>query len=484
MVFYLLSTAFLFCIYTLLEVTLLLPENIIFIITVLSALYLAFFFSSVVLNSFNHTIHVLRFQDSKTTLPNRKYFAKALKNDKQHSLFLILILIDQFQTLKNTTGIEFTDELMSMIGQRLKTVISKGTLLARYSDDTFGLIIKDPNVNEDYLQRVLKVLNLPYKVNNNMLSITASMGVTINEKDNDSDSLLHHANLALNHAKQSGGNHYCYYFPQLKEDAKKVSRIEEHLRKALQENTEFFIQYQPKVRVDTGELAGIEALVRWDSKELGKVGPDVFIPIVESIGLINKLWENVMHQTCQQIVKWKKESDFFVPISINFSAKQFSNPTYLLSKVKEILATYDLPAHSIEIEITESTVLEKESVAILSEFQKIGIKVALDDFGTGYSALHYLKHLPINTLKIDKSFILNIEKNRSNGEIAAMIIDLAHTLNLKVVAEGVEEFHHVTFLQKYRCEEMQGYFIDRPLDHNHIPVSYKQNISTLNAKAF
>jgi EAL domain-containing protein (putative c-di-GMP-specific phosphodiesterase class I) len=315
-------------------------------------------------------------------------------------------------------------------------------------------------------EKLVNNLKKTYLIDGNEIYLSASCGIGLfPEHTKNIDTLVVYADLAMYSAKKLGGNKVVVYSEKLIQSNIERPRLEARLRKAI-ESGSVEVYYQPKVNVDSGEIFGAEALIRWNDEELGFVSPELFIPIAEDIGLIHPLWEYVMNVACQQVSQWNRTRSTPLSVSVNFSARQFQEPCSMVNLVKEILNESQLGPENFEIEITESILLNNSSEIVdsLKTLQSMGIAISIDDFGTGYSSLNYLKNLPIDILKIDKSFIQDIHEDYANSEIPEAIINLARSLHLNVIAEGVEEEFQKEFLLSKNCVQMQGYLFSKPLN--------------------
>lgn len=311
----------------------------------------------------------------------------------------------------------------------------------------------------------MEVMAAPFLIKGQKLNISTSMGISFYPKDGtDLNSLIKNADLAMYGSKELGRNCYSLYHPDMKHHANKRMDLEILLRKALDDN-EFILYYQPKVNLHTGEINGMEALIRWKNKLDQIILPDAFIPIAEETGLINPIGEWVLREACRQCKEWQDLGFGDLTISVNLSPKQFQRQN-LVGMAISVLEETGLSSNSLELEVTEGIVMKnpEEAVVVLQELKQLGIKISIDDFGTGFSSLSYLKFFPIDTLKIDRSFIANIERDDADAKIASAVISLAHSLKIDVVAEGVENWEQYDFLVNRSCDYAQGNFISKPVD--------------------
>lgn len=414
------------------------------------------------------------FHDPLTALLNRRFIQEKMPDILDHAsrngetISVLFIDIDRFKHVNDSLGHNKGDQLLEMVSKRIKEYLpNENTIITRQGGDEFIILMMNLSLEEvkRSAEGLVSVLKKPYTLDANELYLGASCGISLFPQHTENlDNLFIYADIAMYAAKKMGGNKVIIYNEQLRISNQARPQIEARLRKALeQEKLDVF--YQPKLNVLTGEVVGAEALVRWTDEELGFVPPDMFIPIAEDTGLIQPLWNFVMNTACRQMSEWNLNYSRNLSISVNFSARQFQEPCNMVNKILDILLESKLPAENFEIEITESILLNnsKEIVTTLRTLQEKGISISIDDFGTGYSSLSYLKNLPITTLKIDKSFIQDISKELKNTEIAEAIINLARSLHLRVIAEGVEQEYQKDFLLSKNCIHMQGYFFSKPL---------------------
>ena len=414
----------------------------------------------------------LAHHDSLTNLPNRLLFMDrlehALVRRRETSQLAILFLdLDRFKVINDTLGHACGDKILQMLSNRLSICIRKGDTLARLSGDEFAIVLEEAESTEDVVtvaRHILEQLVSPFIVDERELFITTSIGISMSPTDgDDSQTLLKHADIAMYRAKDLGRNTYQFYSSDMSSKAFERLNLETSLRYAL-ERDQFKLAYQPQVDIGTGEIIGFEALLRWQHPDLGLVGPLDFIPILEETGLIVPVGEWVLNTACAQVKLWQEKYNPNLRIAINLSARQFNN-SELVSKVVDALLMTDLSANTLELEITESVIMqEKEWMHNAFElFKDMGVRIALDDFGTGYSSLSYLKRFPINTIKIDRSFIRDVTEDADDAAIVSAIIAIAKSLQLDVVAEGVETNGQLEFVKEKGCASMQGYLFSKPL---------------------
>lgn len=423
-------------------------------------------------------VKYLAYYDPLTNLPNKINFIDQLDNSIARTIkfnkigAVYLLDIDDFKIVNDTLGHDEGDELLKIIALKIKTILSNKEELFRFGGDEF-LILKDDVFNreeaEKFAKDIIELFNDYFCVNNKPIYVSISMGIIIfPEQGEDCNSILKNVDMAMYKAKEFGKNRYEFYDVKMSHEIVRKTEIEKNLRKALKDD-ELILYYQPQIDLLSGKITGMEALLRWNSKELGVVSPIEFIKVAEDTGLINAIGEWVIINACKQNKIWKSKGYKYNYIAINISAVQLQHVDFL-ERVEEILFDSDVRPEYIELEITENVLIKslENSRDILNKLNKLGIKIALDDFGTGYSSLNYLKILPIDTLKMDKSFIDNICCNDNERSIAESILQLAHKMNMNVVAEGVEKIEQVKILKNMGCNKIQGYYFSKPLPKEEI----------------
>ncbi|MFH1661379.1 MAG: EAL domain-containing protein [Pseudomonadota bacterium] len=417
-------------------------------------------------------VHHLAYNDTLTGLPNRQLFMEQLaqaieRATTRDSMLAVLFLdLDRFKFVNDTLGHEVGDKLLAAMAQRLKGCVRTDDCVARLGGDEFTVLLDEiphPSIAASVAQNICRTVSAPIVIDGREIVVTTSVGISLYPQDGpDLSRLLRHADTAMYRAKHSGSG-FCYYEATMESAVSDRLKIENDLRHAL-EREEFSVFYQPVVDTVTGEISGLEALVRWMHPEQGIVSPADFIPIAEETGLILPLGEFVLRSACRQTKAWQDNGMANLHVAVNLSAKQLEQPD-LHAIILSALDESGLPASSLVLEITESVLMARaaESIGLLRELRKLGISLSIDDFGTGYSSLSYLKHLPANTLKIDRSFVQDIPHDEDAVAIVTGILALAHSLRMKVVAEGVEtEAQHQT-LARLECDYLQGYLFSKPL---------------------
>lgn len=407
--------------------------------------------------------------DTLTGLPNRSFFqAKQTQLVKTKSPHALLVFdLDNFKKINDSMGHGVGDALLCKVAQRIITAGRKQDTVYRLGGDEFSIIIENTNdihTITTIAKNILKTIAQPMKLKNQEVVLYSSIGIVLFPEDGiSSQELLKNADTAMYHAKNSGGNKYQFFSESMNKKAVKRLQIENLMRHGLKEDY-FSVFFQPKIEISTGKVAGMEALVRFETPSKGIISPSVFIPVSEETGQIIDIGEIVLRKSCIATKKWVDAGLFEGRIAVNLSAVQFTQPN-LVGMIADILKESQLPAKYLELEITEGTVMDSPQQAIdtMLQIRAMGIHLSLDDFGTGYSSLAYLKKFPLNTLKIDKAFVDDIETSEQGRNMVATIVTIAHNLGLHVVAEGVETNQQLHFLSGLRCEQLQGYLYSKPL---------------------
>ena len=411
--------------------------------------------------------------DCLTNLPNRMLLndriaqAIALANRHHTQLAVLYCDLDNFKHINDSLGHLVGDKLLQSVAKRLKECVRDSDTVSRQGGDEFVILLAETKSSEDAgisAQKILDTLQAVHGIAKSELHVTTSIGVSVYPADGlDAETLLKNADTAMYYAKEKGRNNYQFFIAEMNARAIERLIIESNLKLAL-EKQQFILYYQPKVNLKTGLMTGAEALLRWQHNEWGEVVPDIFVPIAEDSGLIVPIGRWVLRQACMQAKDWQNAGLQNIAIAINISAQEFLQKDFVAG-VRAILKETGLEAQFLELEITESVLMRDAecSRTILTQLKKMGIKLAVDDFGTGYSSLSYLQRFPIDVLKIDKSFVQNIESAKDDGIIVSAIISMGNSLKLKVVAEGVETSSQLAFLKARHCEEGQGYFFSHPL---------------------
>lgn len=418
-------------------------------------------------------LNYLAYYDALTGLPNRTLFMDRLRqalaraNHSGRPVGVIAMDLDRFKFVNETFGPEAGDEVLRGIGQRLAQTVREGDTVARLGSDEFSIILVDLDQADDIvlvLNRIRESLSQPIQVGDKQAMLTFSMGIAMYPQDGeDVLTLMQNADSAFAKAKEQGGNTYQFYAPGMNVKAANFVLLGNQLLNALHRQ-EFLLYYQPYYQVSTGKMVGMEALIRWQHPARGLVLPGDFIPILEDTGLIREVGEWTLQEACRQLKAWQQQGHAVVPVSVNFSAVQFSWPG-LVGMVERVIGECGLDYHLLTAEITESAVMHnvEYTKSVLTRFKNLGMSVSIDDFGTGYSSLSYLKRFPIDNLKIDVSFIREVTDEPDSATIIQAIISMAHSLDLKTIAEGVETKEQAQILRLLRCDIIQGFYYSHPL---------------------
>jgi diguanylate cyclase (GGDEF)-like protein len=430
-------------------------------------------------------VHHIAFHDDLTALPNRLMLIQRLDQAlgrhrrAEKTLAVLYMNLDRLKVINDSLGHEAGDVLLCLVADRLRAQLREGDSLARVGGDEFVVLIENYDNSialSACAQRLVEQLSIPYLLGKKDCHVTVSIGISTFPADgSDSQSLLKAADVAMYRAKETGRNNYQYYLPSMNVHTLERLELESDLRRAL-ERGEFFLHYQPKVEITSGLITGVEALLRWKHPLRGLVPPLDFISLAEETGLIVPIGEWVLATACARIKAWQGRGLPKLSVAVNLSARQFAD-TMLLTKLTRIIHASGLDPSLLELEITESVVMSNAegAVGVLEKLKSIGVQIAIDDFGTGYSSLAYLKRFPIDILKVDRSFIRDIPADSGDMKITRAIIAMAHSLRLKVVAEGVETAAQLQFLRSQCCDAVQGYFLHRPLREDELADVLKRN---------
>jgi diguanylate cyclase (GGDEF)-like protein len=418
-------------------------------------------------------IEHLAYHDALTGLPNRPLFIDRLivsvaQASRSGQLLAVLFLdLDRFKDINDSLGHSTGDQLLKAVAERIRRCVREGDTVARFGGDEFTLLVPRVENIEDaakIAQKIIETLKIPFEINERELFVTTSIGISIYPTDGlDAETLVRSADMAMYRAKDSGRDNYQLYAPAMNALALQRLALENMLRKALT-HKELVLHYQPLVDVRTRAVIGMEALVRWEQPDLGMLLPAHFISVAELSGLIIPMGQWVLDAACRQLRTWQRKLHRNLYVSVNLSARQFQQPD-LVEQVQAAVRENGIDPASLELEITESNAMAnaENSIHTLRELKALGVRIAMDDFGTGYSSLNYLKRFPIDTLKLDQSFVRDINIEPSDAAIVSAAIAMAHSLKLDVVAEGVETEEQLAFLQKQGCDIIQGYFFSPPL---------------------
>jgi diguanylate cyclase (GGDEF)-like protein/PAS domain S-box-containing protein len=424
-------------------------------------------------------IERLAFHDSLTGLPNRSLFEKRLRelleeNDHTKNKMAVLFIdIDHFKIINESLGHHIGDVVLKHVSNQLRQTINGQDLLSRFAGDVFTLILPaldKPGAVIDTANKIAEALKMPIFLDGQEYTVSASIGISIYPDDSvEADVLIKNADIALHKAKEKGRGMREFFTGEMNAFTLERLKLEGYLRKAIQKG-ELEPYYQPQLCMKTEKITGFEALIRWNHPELGLVSPMQFVPLAEEIGLIDDIGRFVLFESCKQLRRWHDQGAYDLSISVNVSGRQFQRLSFVY-EVKEALQTSGIPAECLHLELTESTMIHnvQYSMSIMQELRELGVKLAIDDFGTGYSSLSYLKDFPVDSLKIDQSFIRHLSDdffNTSDAAIIKAIIMMCEGLSVTVVAEGVESYEQMNLLREYGCHTAQGYIISKPMPAN------------------
>ncbi|BAL24504.1 EAL domain-containing protein [Azoarcus sp. KH32C] len=411
--------------------------------------------------------------DALTGLANRNLLNDRLQQTMIHakrngsSVAVMLLDLDRFKVINDSLGHAAGDTLLQEVARRLISSVRQGDTVARLGGDEFMIVMPELGAESDAVMlasKLLETICAPMMLAGRSMVVTCSLGVSLYPRDGPcAANLLKNADVAMYRAKEIGRNRFQFYAPEMNMRTLQRLEIENGLRRAL-ERKELELYFQPKIELVGGSVVGAEALIRWRHPELGMVSPGEFIPVAEETGLIVPIGEWVIGAACEQLKAWREEGLGDVSLAVNVSARQFQQEE-LLAVLEDALRASDIPARQLLLEVTESAVMDnpEKTIVTLGELRKLGVRTSLDDFGTGYSSLNYLKRFPIDSLKIDQSFVADLTTSAEDAAIALMVISLAHSLKQTVIAEGVETEAQLEFLRRHGCDEMQGYLFSRPL---------------------
>lgn len=422
--------------------------------------------------------------DSLTQLPNRSFLyqrihqAIASAQRYKQQLALIFIDLDHFKYINDTLGHAVGDDLLIQVAQRMQSCVREEDTVSRPGGDEFIIVLPNSQASgaAHVAEKLLHLLEQPYCIDQHQFVVTASIGIAMYPDDgNNFTSLSQYADIAMYRAKQEGRNRYCFFTAELQSYTRRILELENGLRRAI-ERGELQLHYQPQFSLHTKKIIGAEALLRWQSPELGAISPIEFIPIAENSGQIIAIGEWVLRTAITQLKSWLDQGLIDFTMAVNISVFQFKQMN-LLDKVNAMLAEFDVPAYSLELELTESMAMNDPLVAIdiMNNFYNQGIRLAIDDFGTGYSSLSYLKHFKVHKLKIDRSFVRHLVNNSEDIAIINAVVNLAHSLGFRVIAEGVETIEQLECLQEQNCDEIQGYYFSKPLTSEQFEKFMKHN---------
>lgn len=450
------------------------------------ASYVCFFTDISERKASEQRIHRLAYYDALTHLPNRTLFQDRLytalqQAERQKSWVVLMFLdLDRFKPINDSLGHAAGDRMLKDMAQRLLECVDNDDTVARMGGDEFTLLLQPKASREQALNRAIHVaenilgsLVRPFVLENREFFVTASIGIALSPQDgSELSQLMKNADTAMYHAKERGKNNFQFYQTEMNASALERLELESDLRHALEQN-EFILYYQPQFSGDGKRLTGAEALLRWRHPQRGLVPPGDFIPVIEELGLVVDVGDWVLREASRQLKAWHQAKVRVPKVSVNISARQFSDGQ-LGTRIATILEETGLPPACLELELTESILMREvhEAMQILDSLKKLGLSIAVDDFGTGYSSLNYLKQFPIDVLKIDRTFVDGLPEGEQDAQIARAIIAMAHSLNLAVIAEGVETHEQLEFLREHGCDEVQGYLFGRPMPANQFEAQF------------
>lgn len=422
----------------------------------------------------------LAFYDPLTGLENRRLFRDRLEQGLKHvkrskkSMAVLFLDLDQFKRINDTLGHDAGDELLCIVAQRLRECVREEDIVARLGGDEFTILLADIKSSEDaglVARKILRLLLEPITLSSQEVTVSCSIGITVAPEDSMNASvLMRNADLAMYRAKDQGRNNFQYFTDDMNIESLARMSLENELRIAVT-NDDFVVHFQPQIDLARGRICGYEALVRWRHEQVDVIPPDRFIPVAEETGLIIKVGETVLRQACRQMKALQNSGIVDQTVAVNLSARQFRDHN-LVQMVRRVLAETGLEAKWLELEITESMLMDdiEQAINILTELKALGVTIAIDDFGTGYSSLSYLTQLPVDKLKVDRSFVSNLPESPRHTAITTAIIAMAQRLKLQVVAEGVETQPQAHFLSSHQCNILQGYLFCRPVGADELPA--------------
>lgn len=420
--------------------------------------------------------------DALTNLPNRGHFLQLLDKEvalakKTNCKFALLFIdLDQFKFVNDRWGHEVGDSILVEFADRLRLVLRSFDIIARLGGDEFAVVLRDvdsQSAARRMLQKIFDAMKVPVQLEQFEYTIACSIGIAFFPDDaNSTDDILSKADTAL-YAMKERGKGYLFYHPDLEEQSLEQILLENELRKAIVGN-EFYLDYQPKVNLKTGQLIGLEALIRWKHPELGIISPGKFIPLAEETGLIVPIGEWVLREAVKQNKTWQKSGFAPVKVSVNLSVRQLADESFFTC-LQRVLLEEQLDPKWLELEVTETIFADIENAAqLIQQIRAFGVHISVDDFGTGYSSFNYIKKLPIDTLKIDQSFIRDIDVNKESQAIVTAIITLANQLKINVIAEGIERHAQARFLKSNGCDQGQGFYYSKPVSVAEIEKKFKR----------
>jgi diguanylate cyclase (GGDEF)-like protein/PAS domain S-box-containing protein len=432
-------------------------------------------------------VDYLAYYDALTGLPNRSLLHKRMDQAiaearaRGSRAALLFLDLDRFKIINDSLGHSFGDMLLQQIANRLKNEIREGDTVARVGGDEFLIVLTEVESAaqvEAVATRIVNSVMGEFAIEGRTLNVTCSMGISLfPDHGEDTETLIRNGDAAMYAAKENGSITLCFFTDEMNLMVRERLTLENALRTAV-ERHELFLVYQPQINIASGEVIGLEALLRWHNPEIGVIAPDRFIPIAEHSGLMTSIGEWVLRTACSQLKSWQLEGLNVVPVAVNVSAVQFRQEGFR-DLIRELLLETGLDPQFLELELTETLLLSNEDVMfkVLDDLRNMGLKLVIDDFGTGYSSLSYLRHFPVTKIKIDRSFIREVAVNPDDAAIVTAIINMSKGLNLTVIAEGVENEAQLTFLREHKCDEIQGYYFSRPLDVLDVPSKLRKVVT-------
>lgn len=407
------------------------------------------------------------FNRMKILLDTSKHYS-----DIQHAVFFLDL--DRFKQINDSLGHDIGDKVLISLSKRLRKLTKNKDLLARFGGDEFVITLTNiyhPREAANFAERIIQTIEEPINIDGQDIYISTSVGISIYPNDGSTtEELINRADKALYYTKQNGRSGFAFYFEELNSDNSRLLLLDSELRKAIEQKC-FDVYFQPKLEVHTNQIIGLEALVRWHNEKLGYVSPNEFIPYSEDTGLIIPISEIIFEKVCGALLYLKQKGISSLPISINISSIHFQHNSFL-KLIERMVERNNTSPHNIEFEVTERTMMnnDEESVNKLMRLKQLGFTISIDDFGTGYSSLSYLIRFPLDLIKIDRSFIQQLSMFNEKNSIVDAIIQMAHRLNMKVIAEGVETKEQLTLLKEMNCDYVQGYYICKPIPLEELPL--------------
>jgi diguanylate cyclase (GGDEF)-like protein len=415
----------------------------------------------------------LAYHDALTNLPNRLLFKDRLTVALSHAqrdgshLAVLFLDLDRFKVINDSLGHNIGDQLLQAVAARVQACVRDSDTVARLGGDEFTVLLPRLHRSDDaapIAMKIIEAIRYPFHIEGREFFITTSIGISLFPEDGvDAETLIKNADTAMYQAKEVGRDNYQLFNAIVNAKALQRIALEHGLRRALA-NEEFEVHYQPIHDLRSGKVTGMEALLRWTHPQLGAIPPSTFIPLAEATGIMIPIGTWALREACRQAKAWHEAGHKSLSLAVNLSVTQLQQAD-IVDRVRQILAETGLPARLLELEITESSAMQspETSIRTLYDLKKLGLRISLDDFGTGHSSLSYLKRFPIDTLKIDQSFVRDITEDPDTAAIVTAIIAMAHSLRLKVIAEGVEFTEQANFLRRHACDQMQGYLIKPPV---------------------